>query len=109
MATGKGKNKNGTDCGNRLKESQDYCWRHPDQAPNSGQGGEGLRIRERLEVVIEANGGTEGLDIAGADLSELDLSGMDLHGIVFYRGYEDRKPLLLASTSANCWSINRVV
>jgi hypothetical protein len=40
MATCKGKNKDGTDCGNPVKEGQDYCWRHRDQAPDAGQGGE---------------------------------------------------------------------
>jgi hypothetical protein len=41
MGTCKGKNVDGTDCKNRVKDGQDFCWRHPDQAPDvEGQGGE---------------------------------------------------------------------
>jgi hypothetical protein len=92
MVICKGKNKDGTDCGNPVMEGQDYCWRHRDQAPDAGQGGEVRWTRERLEEAIEKHGGPEGLDVAGVAPSVLDLCYLDLHGIVLYQSGEDRKP-----------------
>ncbi len=57
--------------------------------------------RGRLEAAIAANGGPEGLDLAGADLSGLDLSGMDLHRVRFSRAGEDGGRIVANLQGAN--------
>jgi hypothetical protein len=39
--------------------------------------------RANVLMLIERNGGPEGLDLSGYDLSGINLSKLDLHGIIF--------------------------
>jgi len=76
----KGRKSDGTPCSSRVVMENGYCHEHQEQAY-----GRYHWTKERLEAAIKANGGPEGLDLAGHDLSNVDMSGMDLHGIVLSR------------------------
>lgn len=68
--------------------------------------------REDVVQLIEANGGSWGLDLSGVDLSNIDLSGMDLRGINFSKATLDRANLSNAFLErinfqeASCWRTN---
>lgn len=80
MLTCKGRKNDGTRCHSPIVMENGYCRAHRGQATRYRSGGSWSR--ERLQEVISAHGGPEGLYLAGADLSDLNLAGMDLHGIV---------------------------
>ena len=87
MPTCKGCKNDGTRCHSPIVMENGYCRAHRGQATRYRSGGSWSR--ERLQEVISAHGGPEGLYLAGADLSDLNLAGMDLHGIVLTpREYE---------------------
>ena len=91
MATCKGRKNDGTPCQSTILLANGYCRAHQDQATQSYRWS-----RERLENAIAANGGPEGLDLAGDDLSDLDLSAMDLRGIILGKYVKELHLLLIA-------------
>lgn len=77
MARCKGRKDTGTPCDSTDVLDNGYCQAHQDQATQPYRW-----TRERLEDAIQANGGTEGLDLRGGDFSGRNLDDMDLRGVI---------------------------